>query len=350
MIPALLVTWNRPETTQRVVSRLLSLRPSALYVAGDGPRELVEGDRDLIERVQDLVVHAPWECPVHYFQSPSHLGLRRNVLRAVDWFFSQVPEGVILEDDVLPSKDFFRFSGQMLERFRSDDKVASISGSAHANGVVNSREDFYFSSLHHVWGFGSWKRAWDGFSDFTLERKPVNEAEIRELLPNMPPGFSRHWAARVNSEISGEKDTWSALWNLFCFEKFRRSIVPRVALTENIGFGDAATNSKKIPLVAGYPPLPGSLPQTLRGPSVENGSVQVDAYVALTQWPTQPKAVRFLLAGLEHIRRLIHKLGQFVPVRFLARLVAGKGYDPNAPYLTVAQLYYARRLFRPPRS
>lgn len=36
--PVLLIVFNRPETTRRVVQRLRELRVPKLYVAGDGPR------------------------------------------------------------------------------------------------------------------------------------------------------------------------------------------------------------------------------------------------------------------------------------------------------------------------
>ena len=46
-----------------------------------------------------------------------------NYREAIDWFFGQEPEGIVLEDDCLPEQTFFRYCAELLERFREDPRV-----------------------------------------------------------------------------------------------------------------------------------------------------------------------------------------------------------------------------------
>ncbi len=46
-------------------------------------------------------------CKAHFQWLPTNHGHKQDVLRDIFWFFSQVPEGIVLEDDTLPIPDFF---------------------------------------------------------------------------------------------------------------------------------------------------------------------------------------------------------------------------------------------------
>ena len=53
--PILLVTFNRPEHTRRVLTEILKQEPLALYVSQDGAREGNENDRAKCQEVRDVV-------------------------------------------------------------------------------------------------------------------------------------------------------------------------------------------------------------------------------------------------------------------------------------------------------
>ena len=52
----------------------------------------------------------------------------------IDWFFSYEAAGIILEDDCLPTEEFFRYCDVMLDKFKDNNKIYAISG----NNFINS--------------------------------------------------------------------------------------------------------------------------------------------------------------------------------------------------------------------
>jgi len=48
-----------------------------------------------------------WPCEAHFQWLPPNYGHKRGVLKGIFWFFAQVSEGIVLEDDTLPIPDFF---------------------------------------------------------------------------------------------------------------------------------------------------------------------------------------------------------------------------------------------------
>lgn len=59
---------------------------------------------------------------------------------------------------------------------------------------------------------------------------------------------NQEYRVRLNNfkrTLSGEIDTWDYQWSFACFINDGLSIIPKVNLVENIGFGEKATHTKK---------------------------------------------------------------------------------------------------------
>jgi hypothetical protein len=91
-----------------------------------------------------------------------NLGCRDAMSRGIDWFFSKVDEGIILEDDCLPDFSFFNFCQQLLERYRHDERVMMISGDSFLFGRKKFEASYHFSKCSHL-GVATWSRAWSHY-------------------------------------------------------------------------------------------------------------------------------------------------------------------------------------------
>ena len=108
-IPILFIVFNRPDTTKRVFSAITKARPYKLFIAADGPRKNVVGEKLLCDEVRKIVAEIDWPCEVKRHYNNTNSGCKKAVSEAIDWFFRNVNEGIILEDDCLPTPDFFEF-------------------------------------------------------------------------------------------------------------------------------------------------------------------------------------------------------------------------------------------------
>lgn len=144
-MPVLLLIFNRPAETFMLVERLRLLRPRQVYVFADGPRVNHPEDAALCESTRSTLAAIDWPCSLRKLQMKANLGCIRSVLSAVTWFFQQVPAGIILEDDCIPSLSFFPFCQMLLDHYREDKKVFHISGwSSHGEeGHATSRFEHY---------------------------------------------------------------------------------------------------------------------------------------------------------------------------------------------------------------
>ena len=244
-VPILFIVFNRPGTTRQVFQRIKELQPAKLFVAADGPRPEKEGEAERCEAVRRLILDGiDWPCEVKTLFRFHNFGCGNAVSSAISWFFDNVEEGIILEDDILPDPSFFNFCKVLLEKYRHDERIKVIGGSNVGKGA-EIQDSYYFSAISRIWGWATWRRVWDQYN-FSLE--DIKDEELEDILRYY---FSREniieqWK-KVFSEVKSKKiDTWDYQLVFSIWKNKGINIVSAKNLVSNIGFGPEATHTKDI--------------------------------------------------------------------------------------------------------
>jgi len=232
--PVLFLIFNRPDTTQQVFQAIRAARPARLFVAADGPRTDRPGDPALCATTREIIGQVDWECEVSTLFREKNLGCRHAISSAIDWFFTHVEEGIILEDDCLPDTSFFPFCGQLLARYRNDERVMMISGTRRLKRQVVIPESYYFSRYYDIWGWATWKRAWSLY-DIRMSRWPEYEKRgyLKEVYRHQR--MVAHLRKMMQETYDQRLDTWDLQWGYTCIFNHGVSIIPNVNLVKNIG-------------------------------------------------------------------------------------------------------------------
>ena len=236
-LPAvLLLAYRRPDTTAQVLEALRLVRPHRLFVACDGPRSPVGPEADACAATRALIDRAiDWPCTVERLYRDDHLGCRRGVAASISWFFDQVEEGIVIEDDVVASPRFFSYCAELLEHYRHDQRIGVISGSNFQPRRPRDGSSYYFSQYNHCWGWASWRRAWAAY-DAELEGWPAfrDQGWLEEIGGRR---FARYWTGCLERVRRGECDTWDYVWTYSCWHQGLLTCLPAVNLVTNVGFG-----------------------------------------------------------------------------------------------------------------
>jgi hypothetical protein len=213
-----------------------------LYIAADGPRPDHPGEAEACARTRGVVDVIDWPCDVKRYYREENVGAGRGVSEAVSWFLADAGEGIILEDDCLPSPEFFDFAAALLERYRSDDRVMHINGSNFHRGRRWSPHGYYFSRYNHGWGWATWKRAWDQFS-LKMNRLEDFLSGARQTRFWDLAKEEKYWTKVFRQARDGVVNAWDYQWNLTLWCRGGLSVTPEVNMITNIGFGEGATNT-----------------------------------------------------------------------------------------------------------
>ena len=163
--PILLITFNRPEHTRRVLEAILKVNPKVLYVFQDGARTGCESDSVRCAQVRHMIdeMTCNAETEIHTYYAENNMGCGPGPAAAISWFFSIVNEGIIIEDDAVPHPDFFFFAQEMLERYGDDSSVRAI-GSMNVDTQKWGDGSYYFSMMNrNLCAWATWRRAWKDF-------------------------------------------------------------------------------------------------------------------------------------------------------------------------------------------
>lgn len=241
--PILFLIFNRPEITQSVFEEIKNQKPTHLYVAADGARPNVIEDLEKCTATRQLVMDGiDWDCEVKTLFRDKNLGCGVAVAEAITWFFENVEQGIILEDDCLPHPSFFEYCKSLLERYKEEEKVYAIGGTNLQNGNQIGDASYFFSNYAYVWGWASWRRAWNSY-DFNLEQlEKFKEKKMIKKIDNRTV-FKNYWISVFEKVANKEIDTWDYQWTFALWNRSGVSVVPNVNLISNIGFGKEATHT-----------------------------------------------------------------------------------------------------------
>lgn len=218
------------------MDRLRSVKPSHLFLAIDGPRGAA--DEAACTECRSAAQSIDWPCRVHTLFREENLGCERAINEALDWFFEQVPCGIILEDDCLPDISFFRFCEEMLERYAADLRVFQVSGRNEApDRRWSGNASYFFSRYGGIWGWATWADRWQRH----VKRRELTSEELSAISEYTEPGFGVGKRIELwKSTQAGQIDTWDIQWWLTRALEHGLAVVPETNLVENIGFGKGA--------------------------------------------------------------------------------------------------------------
>ena len=264
----LVVIYNRPDLARQVLQSLAIVAPTRLYVAADGPNLNCEQDVERCCETRALFVEQhrkfiSWPCELFTSFQDSNLGCRAGVTAALDWFFEQEEEGIVLEDDIVADPTFFPFCQELLERYRHDERVGVIAANNHQRLPPSDCSSYRFSIYSHCWGWATWRRAWRCNDPDLVGWPAFRDGQWLAQLGGEP--LARRWGQWLEQLAAGQIDTWDMVWQFSCWQQGFLTVIPAVELVENIGFGVDATHTLDESSPLGPP---GSLSFPLRHPTV----------------------------------------------------------------------------------
>jgi len=171
----------------------------------------------------------------------TNLGIRHGPPTAISWFFDQVDEGIILEDDCIPGEGFFSFVQWALDTYRDNERVKLVSG-FNRFSPCPWPESCRFVKTSMIWGWASWRRAWTGYDS---EMRSWDDPAVRRNFRRWAGSFPVYdaWRTSIEWVRIGKLVTWDVAWCWAVFQDQGLAVMPRVSLIRNIGFGLDSTNT-----------------------------------------------------------------------------------------------------------
>ena len=233
----LIISYNRPEKLKKVLNNIHHNYVRNIYFYNNS--FLHENEKYKIEKCRKLILKYKFNGKSYYLFNKKHLDVKSSILKAIDWFFDNTKEGIILEDDILPTKSFYFFCSKLLDKYRINKKIFHISGFNHLE-KIDSKYSYHFNYITHVWGWATWSDRWREFRKPHKLKKNLFNNDIFFLNEDLNKYRNYLYQRTLQNKII----TWDYLWDRFIRINNGFNIRPNLNLVKNIGFDFKATNTK----------------------------------------------------------------------------------------------------------
>ncbi|MDZ8054193.1 MAG: glycosyltransferase family 2 protein [Aulosira sp. ZfuVER01] len=290
------IIFNKPDTTAKVFEVIRQVKPPKLLVIADGPRQQYPQDVEKCAAANKILDKIDWNCQVIKNSSDINLGCKQRIVTGLNWVFQQVEEAIILEDDCLPHPTFFAYCEELLDKYRHDQRIMTISGNNFQFGRRRTEYSYYFSRYPLIWGWATWRRAWQQYDIEMQHWLAIRDDNwLQDILDDATA--VRYWQKIFQNCYQGNIDSWAFLWTLTSWLQNGLTILPNINLVSNIGFSTEAANTRDI-----YSPFANHPTQAMefpiKHPEFMIRDAQADKFTQQTQ---------FHLSLISHLKSLVKK-------------------------------------------
>lgn len=241
----LMIIFNRPTNTMQVFREIRKVKPPRLYIVADGPRN--DCDISDVVRAREIQHLVDWECQVVTIYSDINLGCKKRVITGISEVFMHEDKLIVIEDDCVPTEQFFQFMDWGLSYFEFSQYVAVVSGSNLLDyAFIDNQYRNGFSQYINCWGWGTWKRVWEKYDPF-LSIQEVNKTFFPIVEDkNLSLGEKYYWLSIIRHAIYS-RTVWDFYLQYFLWKNDWVSVYPSNNLVYNIGFDNSATHTQVRP-------------------------------------------------------------------------------------------------------
>jgi len=266
--PILLVLYNRVEETHNLFQIIRKIKPEKLYVAADGANRNIPIDYQHCLQARSVIM-PEWKCETKFLFHDNHIGKSKNVYSAISWMFEHEEEGIILFDDTLPNLDFFHYCEELLEKYRDNPEIMHIGANYLERRNKYLTNSYHFSAYSFIWGFATWRRAWEGFE---LKIGDNSEEVFKVIDKYVSNTIEKIFCHRIYNDLRKYNlDYWEYQYNFHIWLNNGLCISPNVNLVTNVGFKKRKRRIRKL-MKKTAPILP------IQHPQIIERNKRADAY------------------------------------------------------------------------
>ena len=230
-LPVLLLIYNRPSQTKRLLDILLKFNVKNIYISIDGAKNN-DIDKQLSKNIEFIIKSYQkkiWKIN----RLKKNYGCKLAVERGINWFFKNVESGIILEDDCIPTKSFFLFCEKLLVKYKNSN-VKVISGNNFLNNKISVKDHYYYSRFNHCWGWATWRKSWLIYdSKMKNWNKFKNSKSWNKYFANKIDKM--YWEKIFDLSKKNYFDSWAYPWLFSIWYNNGCTIIPKYNLVKNIG-------------------------------------------------------------------------------------------------------------------
>lgn len=243
--PVILFCYKRLDHLQVTLEHLSQnflANQTDLYIFSDAARNA--SDIEEVKNVRKYLKTIQGFKTTTIKEAEKNKGLAKSIIDGVTEVLKTSEAAIVLEDDLLTSRNFLNFMNEALYYYKDNNKVFSVSGYSFP---IRLPEEYtfsnYFTKRGSSWGWATWRNRWQNidwdvsdYAEFSNNR--IAQREFNRMGSDLSGMLTRQMEGKISS--------WAIRW---CYHQFKTNtltVFPTVSKIQNIGFGAAATHTSGV--------------------------------------------------------------------------------------------------------
>ena len=232
LAPIVLFVYNRPWHTIITINSLKKNYLSAnsnLYIYSDHPKNASENNK--VKKVRSIIKSINGFNKIEIICRNRNYGLANSIINGVTEIVNRYGKIIVLEDDMVTSPYFLDFMNEGLDKYSTNNEIASIHGYSYP--ISRILPETYFLRGADCWGWATWKRNWDKFNKNGSEL--LHQLRKNKMIDKFDINGSVGYTKMLKKQIVGLNDSWAIRWHASMFLKNKLTLYPGRSLVKNIG-------------------------------------------------------------------------------------------------------------------
>ncbi len=239
--PIIIFGYNRPNHLKNLIKSIKkykNLKNHKIYYFNDGPRTTEDALK--INKIKKILTKSKIKFKKKIFRS-KNIGLSESIINGVNQILKKNLAAIIIEDDLILSKNAIIFINHYLNIFKNSNQIGSISAYSYIDHIPNVNvKNNYFTKRHSSWCWGTWSKVWSQINWNKIKYKNLyNSKKFEEKLNDS--GYDLKYFLWANDKKI--INSWAVKFNAYCVLKNLTSIQPSKSLIINKGFDGSGSHT-----------------------------------------------------------------------------------------------------------
>jgi hypothetical protein len=240
MNPVLLLAFRRWWNLDEILDSCRTAGVNRIYVhvdAGKTPQETEDVDKTL-EKL--IAFRNRWGLIIRIANQKKNVGCSIAMISSINEIFQFEDNIIVLEDDCIPTTDFFGFMDESFREMKKNSEIALACGAQFAPGEITHGR-WALSRYPLNWGWGITKSQWVRISN------KITSGEKLKYTKNSHTSRveTTYWNAGCRRAMQGYTDVWDTLLVREMLRLGSYSILPSENLVLNVGNDASALHTHR---------------------------------------------------------------------------------------------------------
>ena len=209
-----------------------------VYLHVDGGT--TDGEKADVARTIEVATNykKQWDFDIRIATQKENIGCAVSMISSLNTIFHNEKQLTVLEDDCIPTADFFYFIDASFQEIGKNPKIGISCGVQFAP-VSLTQGDWLLSQYPFNWGWGITKFNWE-----LLSTTITKHEKLKSIESQISREECTYWNAGCRRALAGFTDVWDTLLVREMIRHDSFAILPGVNLVRNVGNDEHALHTQ----------------------------------------------------------------------------------------------------------